>query len=185
MEGFNYNLSAPDAYHKAHPTQPLVGSETASAISTRGVYATDKLRNVLSAYDLNQPGWGETAETWWPFYAARPWMSGGFAWTGFDYRGEPTPYDWPCVNSHFGILDTAGFPKDNFWYWPQVKSITPKKVSFADQYFLRIDLRVSPKVCLLTPDPAPSQVQCASIIARLKPFLAANHPAVTVEDVPR
>jgi beta-galactosidase len=117
VEGFNYNLSAPDAYHKAHPTQPLVGSETASAISTRGVYATDKLRNVLSAYDLNQPGWGETAETWWPFYAARPWMSGGFAWTGFDYRGEPTPYGWPSINSQFGISDTCGFPKDTYYYY--------------------------------------------------------------------
>ncbi|HEY1847701.1 MAG TPA: DUF4982 domain-containing protein, partial [Opitutaceae bacterium] len=45
------------------------------------------------------------------------WMSGGFVWTGFDYRGEPTPYDWPCINSHFGILDTCGFPKDNFYYY--------------------------------------------------------------------
>ena len=47
----------------------------------------------------------------------RPWLSGGFVWTGFDYRGEPTPYGWPCINSHFGILDTCGFPKDNFWYY--------------------------------------------------------------------
>ena len=44
-------------------------------------------------------------------------MPGGFAWTGFDYRGEPTPYRWPCINSHFGILDTCGFPKDNFFYY--------------------------------------------------------------------
>jgi beta-galactosidase len=51
------------------------------------------------------------------FFAARPWLSGGFAWTGFDYRGEPTPYDWPCINSHFGIMDTCGFPKDNFYFY--------------------------------------------------------------------
>jgi hypothetical protein len=75
--------------------------------------------------------------------------------------------------------------KDNFWYWPQVKSISVKKVSFADQYFLRVDLRVSPKVCLLTPDPAPSQTQCAEIIARLKSFLAANHPTITIAEIPR
>jgi len=75
--------------------------------------------------------------------------------------------------------------KDNFWYWPQVKSIEPKKVSFADQYFLRVDLRVSPKVCLLTPDPAPSKTQCAEIIARLRRFLAASHPTITVHDIPR
>ena len=42
---------------------------------------------------------------------------GGFVWTGFDYRGEPTPYSWPCINSHFGIIDTCGFPKDNFYYY--------------------------------------------------------------------
>ena len=44
-------------------------------------------------------------------------MAGGFVWTGFDYRGEPTPYGWPCINSHFGIMDTCGFPKDNFYYY--------------------------------------------------------------------
>lgn len=75
--------------------------------------------------------------------------------------------------------------KDNFWYWSQVKSIEPKKVSFADQYFLRIDLRVSPKMCLLTPDPALSKVQCAELIARVKRFLTASYPTVTVQDVPR
>ena len=50
-------------------------------------------------------------------FAPRPWLSGAFVWTGFDYRGEPTPYWWPCVNSHFGILDTCGFPKDAFYYY--------------------------------------------------------------------
>jgi len=115
--GFNYNLKFPDAYHKAHPTRPLYGSETASAISTRGEYTTDPLRNTLSAYDTNQPGWGETAEEWWTFYGTREWEAGGFAWTGFDYRGEPTPYGWPSINSQFGIVDTCGFPKDTFYYY--------------------------------------------------------------------
>jgi beta-galactosidase len=115
--GFNYNLSIVDDYHKRHPKQPSIGSETASTISTRGVYRTDKLRNCLSAYDVNQPGWGELAEEWWNFYAARPYLSGGFAWTGFDYRGEPTPYGWPSINSQFGIIDMCGFPKDNYFYY--------------------------------------------------------------------
>ena len=69
------------------------------------------------AYDVVWPGWTTTAESWWSFFADRPWLSGGFVWTGFDYRGEPTPYWWPCVNSHFGILDTCGFPKDAFYYY--------------------------------------------------------------------
>jgi beta-galactosidase len=115
--GFNYNLNVPDAWHKAHPKKPSVGSETASTVATRGIYSTDKLRNWLSAYDANHPEWAELAEEWWKFYAARDWLSGGFAWTGFDYRGEPTPYGWPSVNSQFGIVDMCGFPKDNFYYY--------------------------------------------------------------------
>jgi beta-galactosidase len=115
--GFNYNLKFPDDYHKTHPARPIYGSETASAISTRGEYTTSPLRNVLSAYDVNQPGWGETAEEWWTFYGTREWAAGGFAWTGFDYRGEPTPYGWPSINSQFGIIDTCGFPKDTFYYY--------------------------------------------------------------------
>jgi beta-galactosidase len=115
--GFNYQLQFPDPYHKRHPTKAVYGSETASAISTRGIYSTDPLRNTVSAYDTNQPGWGETAEEWWKFYAARDWTCGGFAWTGFDYRGEPTPYGWPSISSQFGIVDTCGFPKDTFYYY--------------------------------------------------------------------
>jgi len=115
--GFNYNLKVIDAWHKAHPKTPSVGSETASTISTRGIYETDKLRNWVSAYDLNHTSWSELAEEWWKFYAAREWLPGGFAWTGFDYRGEPTPYGWPSVNSQFGIVDMCGFPKDNFYYY--------------------------------------------------------------------
>jgi beta-galactosidase len=115
--GYNYNLKAHDPWHKDHPTKPSVGSETASTISTRGIYTTDKLRNWISAYDLNHTAWSQLAEEWWKFYAAREWLAGGFAWTGFDYRGEPTPYGWPSINSQFGIVDMCGFPKDNFYYY--------------------------------------------------------------------
>jgi beta-galactosidase len=115
--GFNYNPKEIDAYHAKHPKQPSVGSETASTVSTRGIYSTDKLRNWVSAYDLNHTDWSQLAEEWWKFYAAREWLSGGFAWTGFDYRGEPTPYGWPSINSQFGIVDMCGFPKDNFYYY--------------------------------------------------------------------
>ncbi len=71
----------------------------------------------VSAYDLNKPAWGATAETWWTTYDSRQWVAGGFVWTGFDYRGEPTPYNWPCISSHFGIMDLCGFPKDLFYYY--------------------------------------------------------------------
>jgi beta-galactosidase len=114
--GFNYQLSQPDGFHKKNPKRPLYGSETSSAISTRGVYATDPLRNTVNAYD-GVVRWGETAEEWWKFYGTREWEAGGFAWTGFDYRGEPTPYGWPSINSQFGIVDMCGFPKDTFYYY--------------------------------------------------------------------
>jgi beta-galactosidase len=114
--GFNYNLKGPDGYHKEHPKRPLYGSETSSAISTRGMYTTDPLRNLVNDYNGVVP-WGETAEEWWIFYGTREWEAGGFAWTGFDYRGEPTPYGWPSINSQFGIVDMCGFPKDTFYYY--------------------------------------------------------------------
>ena len=114
--GFNYNLRFPEDYHKTHPTKAIYGSETSSAIGTRGVYSTDPLRNTVNAYD-GVVTWGETAEEWWKFYGSRDWEAGGFAWTGFDYRGEPTPYGWPSINSQFGIVDTCGFPKDNYYYY--------------------------------------------------------------------
>jgi beta-galactosidase len=115
--GYNYNLKVIDDWRKKHPKTPSVGSETASTVCTRGIYSTDKLRNWVSAYDLNHTDWSELAEEWWTFYATREWLSGGFAWTGFDYRGEPTPYGWPSINSQFGIVDMCGFPKDNFYYY--------------------------------------------------------------------
>jgi beta-galactosidase len=115
--GFNYRLEFPDDFHKKNPKRPIYGSETASAFATRGVYTTDPLRNTDGAYDVNKARWGETAEEWWKFYATREWEAGGFAWTGFDYRGEPTPYGWPSINSQFGIIDMCGFPKDTYFYY--------------------------------------------------------------------
>ncbi len=114
--GFNYHQDFPDEFHKKHPKRPIYGSETSSAISTRGDYTTDPLRNTINAFNGVVP-WGATAEEWWKFYGTREWEAGGFAWTGFDYRGEPTPYGWPSINSQFGIVDMCGFPKDTFYYY--------------------------------------------------------------------
>ncbi|HXI69773.1 MAG TPA: beta-galactosidase GalA [Verrucomicrobiae bacterium] len=125
VRGWNYHIGKKpeqygkemDSYRARHPGQPEVGTEQGSTVSTRGIYENDKQRGYLSAYDVNAPSWANTAEEWWSIFAERPWLSGGFVWTGFDYRGEPTPYAWPCINSHFGILDTCGFPKDIFYYY--------------------------------------------------------------------
>ncbi len=118
LRGFNYkNISDIDKYRAEHPNQILFGSEEASTVSTRGIYANDPVKTYVSAYDVNKPDWGATAEDWWSFYDARRWLAGAFVWTGFDYRGEPTPYSWPSINSHFGILDMCGFPKDVAFYY--------------------------------------------------------------------
>ncbi len=117
VQGCNYNDGNIDAFHKQFPTQPMVGTETASTVCTRGIYENDPVRGYVSAYDLNFPPWAARAETWWKDYDSRPFLAGGFAWTGFDYRGEPTPYNWPNISSHFGIMDICGFPKDNYFYY--------------------------------------------------------------------
>jgi beta-galactosidase len=118
VRGWNYHYGpGMDRYHAEHPNQPNIGTEQASVVGDRGIYANDPEHGYVSAYDVVWPGWTTTAESWWSFFAVRPWLSGAFVWTGFDYRGEPTPYWWPCVNSHFGILDTCGFPKDVFYYY--------------------------------------------------------------------
>jgi beta-galactosidase len=118
VRGWNYHYGPQmDQYHAQHPSQPNVGTEQASVVGTRGIYTNDRPHGYVAAYDVVWPGWTTTAESWWSFFAVRPWLSGAFVWTGFDYRGEPTPYWWPCINSHFGILDTCGFPKDVFYYY--------------------------------------------------------------------
>ena len=104
-------------YHKAHPGKPVIGTETVSAVGTRGIYITDPAKGYVGSYDPYTTTGRASAEGWWSFCDAQPWLSGGFIWTGFDYRGEPSPNGWPNISSQYGILDTCGFPKDSFFYY--------------------------------------------------------------------
>ena len=116
--GFNYFTHGNnDEYHQQFPNKASVATEDASTFSTRGIYVEDLDHQHLTAYDTNKPAWGATAEASWSHYAARPYVAGLFQWTGFDYRGEETPFYWPAISSQFGILDACGFPKDNFYYY--------------------------------------------------------------------
>ncbi len=116
--GFNYYTHGDgDAYHRKFPDKPSVATEDASTVSTRGIYVEDRDHQHLTAYDTNRPQWAVTAEESWSHYDPRPYVAGLFQWTGFDYRGEETPFGWPAISSQFGILDTCGFPKDNFYYY--------------------------------------------------------------------
>ena len=116
--GFNYRDHLIDDFHAKYPDKPIIGTETASTVSTRGEYIKDDAAHIVPAYDTTAPWWASTAENWWPHFDAKPYIAGGFIWTGFDYRGEPTPYsEWPSISSQFGALDTCGFPKDNYYYY--------------------------------------------------------------------
>jgi beta-galactosidase len=127
VQGFNYCGDSDrgedtgkqiDLFHAKFPRQPTIGTETASSYSTRGIYVDERERGYVTAYDLNVPNYGQSAESWWKTYDERPFVAGGFAWTGFDYRGESSPFNkWPSISSHFGVMDTCGFPKDSYFYY--------------------------------------------------------------------
>jgi beta-galactosidase len=138
VQGVDYATSRYDSVHKAAPHLPVISSETSSAVSDRGEYANNKSSGHVRGYDTERPSWGQTAEAAWggvdepqaQGILTRPGVMGGFTWTGWDYKGEPTGptigYGWPDVNSHFGILDIAGFEKDRFyWYLAHFPSYKP------------------------------------------------------------
>ena len=113
--GFNYQIDAYDRFHELNPDMALTSSEDTSAFMTRGEYVTDPTRNVLDSYDTQFAPWGASHREAWKAVATRPYLAGGFVWTGFDYRGEPTPLQWPSASSFFGCMDLCGFPKTAFY----------------------------------------------------------------------
>jgi beta-galactosidase len=116
VQGFNYFQGDMEAFRRKFPNQPCVFSEIGSVHCTRGIYQNDEARGYFNAYDENHASYSSTAEAWWKYTLARPWLSGGFVWAGFDYRGE-SKHPWPTISSHSGIFDTCGFPKDNYYYY--------------------------------------------------------------------
>lgn len=131
--GFNYmDGNRYRDVHQKHPEWKLYGSETASATNSRGVYTTkDSNRldgnKLLTSYDKSAVSWGHTASKAWFDIITNDFMAGEYVWTGFDYLGEPTPSNgtvpgaqgaWPSPkNSYFGIIDTAGLPKDTYYFY--------------------------------------------------------------------
>jgi beta-galactosidase len=83
---------------------------------SRGEYTSDWDKHLIATYDDDAAGWGKTQRESWKLINDRPFLAGGFAWTGLDYRGEPTPHDWPSVSSFFGILDLCAFPKNAAYF---------------------------------------------------------------------
>ena len=100
---------------KKFPDRVMFCTEGTSFVSTRGEYENSWGKGYTSNSILWQPGWGPYPGEDWADIVKYPYLGGLFVWTGFDYRGEPTPFWWPCVSSHFGIMDICGFPKDGYY----------------------------------------------------------------------
>ena len=133
--GTNYEHKKIPQLQKMFPGKPIIGTETTSALATRGSYdmPSDQIRRwprkwdeilkdgnpdfTCSAYDNVSAPWGSTHEETWKIVKKHDFFSGMFIWTGWDYIGEPTPYPWPSVTSYFGIIDLAGFPKDTYYMY--------------------------------------------------------------------
>ncbi len=127
VAGFNYRSHKYQQNYKKLPQRLLLGSETTSGLSSRGVYKFPVVRKRMakypdhqaSSYDVEHVGWGCLADDDFIQYEKLPYCMGEFVWTGFDYLGEPTPYyeDWPSHSSLFGIIDLAGIPKDRYYLY--------------------------------------------------------------------
>ncbi|HLJ88420.1 MAG TPA: beta-galactosidase GalB [Candidatus Angelobacter sp.] len=135
IPGFNYQPARYEQILKEHPTWTIVGSETESCVSSRGVYhlpveSYSKHPSLqLSSYDIIAPPWAYCPDVEFSYQDKLPQVLGEFVWTGFDYIGEPTPFfwrgpsmalseaDWPARSSYFGMVDLAGFPKDRYYMY--------------------------------------------------------------------
>ncbi len=120
VAGYNYILQNPVEEHRArYPQRIALGSEETTGCGTRGIYFDDTKKGRMAAINRGKQGPDSLfncIERGWKFYDERPWLSGLFYWTGFDYRGEPNPLSFPATGSEFGILDYCGFPKDEAYY---------------------------------------------------------------------
>lgn len=127
IPGLNYRVNLYDEAYDKFPQGFLLGSETASTVSSRGIYKFPVIQAAAktypdlqsSSYDLEYCSWSNIPEIDFVQQDDKPWVIGEFVWTGFDYLGEPTPYDdfWPSRSSYFGISDLAGLPKDRYYLY--------------------------------------------------------------------
>ena len=127
IPGLNYRVHLYEEAYEKFPQGFILGSETASTVSSRGIYKFPAVKAKMkeypdfqsSSYDLEYCSWSNLPETDFIMQDDKPWVIGEFVWTGFDYLGEPTPYDtsWPSRSSYFGMIDLAGIPKDRYYLY--------------------------------------------------------------------
>lgn len=131
--GFNYLQYGYDEFHELFPDIPIIGSETGSYLSTRDEMKTVSENSHVCCFGRklkeNLCHWSDTPGGTWKYISERPFVAGGFYWTGIDYYGETGPFNWPGITSNFGAMDICGFPKDcYFWH----------KALWAKEYMLEI-----------------------------------------------
>lgn len=115
--GYNYIMQNDvEGEHQKYPNRMALGSEETTGCGTRGIYYTDESKGHMESINRTDTTYQNVIERGWKFYDERPWLSGLFYWTGFDYKGEPNPLKYPAVDSEFGILDYCGFEKDEAYY---------------------------------------------------------------------
>ena len=127
IPGLNYRVHLYEEAYEKFPQGFILGSETASTVSSRGIYKFPVEKGSMkqyddfqsSSYDLEYCSWSNLPEDDFMLQDDKPWVIGEFVWTGFDYLGEPTPYDekWPSRSSYFGMIDLAGIPKDRYYLY--------------------------------------------------------------------
>ncbi len=115
VTGLNYFIDEIPVYAARHPGKPMAGTENGPIFATRGVYESDEASQVFDAYGLHHARFGQAADETVQAIRAVPQAAGQFFWGGFDYRGEPSPYEWPSVFCHWGFMDCCGFEKDIFY----------------------------------------------------------------------
>ncbi len=111
--GANYCLAEYDSAHERTPNKVMIGTENCPSYATRGVHKSDSEKQIFANYGEEWGGFSESLNETMHTAFYKPYVAGCFAWSGFDYRGEPTPYGWPSVLSHWGFTDYCGFPKDH------------------------------------------------------------------------
>jgi beta-galactosidase len=180
VTGANYNPQSYDPFHREFPDKPLMATEFSAQCKTRGIYAYDPEHGYFTSMPEQMTGdfaWMMPEDAAWSPIGSRPFVAGGFIWSGFDYRGEPTPYRWPYkwpdVICPMGEMDLCGFPKDGYYYfqsvwgpqdrpivhilphwnWPESVGQTKKVCVYANADEVQLSLNGKP---LVPPRPVPA-----------------------------
>ncbi len=192
IPGWNYKPHLYYKYHWLYPEFCMIGSETSSSVSSRGIYHFPAKMDVetlssdgqISSYDLYAPPWGNIVETEFTMQKKHDFISGEFVWTGFDYLGEPTPFneEWSSRSSYFGIVDLCGFPKDRFYLYAAEWDSKPVLHILPHWNWKGREGQNTPVFCITTYSSAELFVNGKSFGIRTKGEFSANNTDFTCDE---